>query len=40
MYKLPYLLESEELEIFGRDRSYMIAGNNFDVGERLILLEK
>jgi len=40
VYKLPYLLESEELEIFGRDRSYMIAGNNFDVGERLSLLEK
>jgi hypothetical protein len=44
VYKLPYLLESEELEIFGRERNVMLNntpnGTWEDVGERLLNMEK
>jgi hypothetical protein len=40
VYKLPYLLESEELEIFGRDRRNMVPNNVIDVGEVLAGLDK
>jgi len=44
VYKLPYLLESEELEIFGRERNVMVnnqqADNWQDVGDKLNNMEK
>jgi hypothetical protein len=44
VYKLPYLLNSEELEIFGKDTNVMLInqqnGSWEDVGEKLINMEK